>query len=279
MKKRIRMIAFDLDGTLLTDRKVITEHTKKVLHRAIDQGIVLLPATGRPLNGIPQELFDEFPDIRYAITSNGARILDVRDEKVLIHAAVPREKVKKILDIAVQYDTLREVYFDGQGYVNLDAYERAEEFYDNLSMVGYIRGTRIPVKNLEEMFLKSEKPSDKVQIVFKNREEKPIVLEQLRQISGIAVTEAFSNNIEINDGKVNKGWGLLQLGEYLGVESEEIMAFGDGLNDVSMICAAGVGVAMENAIDEVKAAADLITYSNEEDGVARTIETYILEEE
>ena len=88
----------------------------------------------------------------------------------------------------------------------------------------------------------------------------------------------MSNNIEVNAKGVNKGRGLLLLGELLGIGSEEIMAVGDGSNDIAMLREAGLGVAMENATDEVKAAADVITLSNDREGAAAAIEKYILQE-
>ena len=80
MKRRIRMVGFDLDGTLLTTDKRLTEYTKEILKKAIDKGVVVLPVTGRPLNGVPKEIAD-FPGIRYMITSNGARV--VKDGKTI----------------------------------------------------------------------------------------------------------------------------------------------------------------------------------------------------
>ena len=84
----------------------------------------------------------------------------------------------------------------------------------------------------------------------------------------------MENNIEVNALGVNKGIGLLKLGELLGIKREEIMACGDGMNDLEMIREAGLGVAMANAVQEVKDAADFVTDSNEKDGVAKAIEMF-----
>ncbi|MBQ3760312.1 MAG: HAD hydrolase family protein, partial [Synergistaceae bacterium] len=87
-------------------------------------------------------------------------------------------------------------------------------------------------------------------------------------------TSSVPNNIEINDTKANKGGGLKFLAEYLGIPMSETLAFGDGLNDITMIEAAGIGVAMENAVDEVKAAADYVTLDCNNDGVAEGIKRF-----
>lgn len=93
--KKIRMIALDLDGTLLTSDKVLTDRTKDVLRRAIEQGIVVLPATGRPLSGIPKEVM-EFPGVRYAVTANGARIVDSLEGRILMRIRYPMKTGKGI---------------------------------------------------------------------------------------------------------------------------------------------------------------------------------------
>lgn len=111
----IKLIGLDLDGTLLTTTKELTENTKKVLIQALDAGIEVLVATGRPFSGIPKEL-QKLPGIHYALTSNGARVLDIRTEKVIIEQLLPLESAIKALRIFEKYDTLCEIYFHGQGY-------------------------------------------------------------------------------------------------------------------------------------------------------------------
>lgn len=98
----IRMIGFDLDGTLLTTDKILTERTKKALEAAADQGVILVPATGRPLCGLPKELL-ELPFIKYAVTANGARILETKTEQVLSEMLISVEKAREILDIFSDY--------------------------------------------------------------------------------------------------------------------------------------------------------------------------------
>ena len=99
---------------------------------------------------------------------------------------------------------------------------------------------------------------------------------EIKQIPGTEPTGALENNIEVNALGVNKGLGLLKLGELLGIERDEIMACGDGMNDLEMLKEVGFGVAMENAVEPVKDAADYITDSNENDGVAKAIEKFAL---
>ena len=113
---------------------------------------------------------------------------------------------------------------------------------------------------------------DKVHAIFADQSEKMCALRELEQMGQVTVTRALSNNIEVNAEGVDKGKGMLKLAELLGIRREEMIVFGDGWNDISMIHEAGCGVAMGNAQEAVKEAADLVTDSNEEDGVAKIIE-------
>ena len=140
MKNRIKMIGLDLDGTLLTDRKMITPRTRKVLEQAIKEGVVVLVATGRPWMGVPEEL-REFPGMRYALTSNGARVLDVQNQCIVEEHLLPAESAKKALEICGKYDTLQEIYFDGQGYAPADKMAQVERYHKNPNMWEYMRRT------------------------------------------------------------------------------------------------------------------------------------------
>ena len=111
MTHKIKMVGLDLDGTLLTDKKELTKRTRNVLERVIREGVVVLVATGRPWMGVPEEL-REFPGMDYALTSNGARIIDTRTGQVIEEHLLPVESAKKALEICRKYDTLQEVYFD-----------------------------------------------------------------------------------------------------------------------------------------------------------------------
>lgn len=275
MIKNIKMVAFDLDGTLLTTEKVFTERAGKAITKASEKGIVLLPATGRPLGAIPEEIL-HYPGIRYAITANGGRVVDTVGGKVIYEKPVPLEIARKVLDIYEHYDTLREVYYDGAGFAEEKMLRRIRDFFGVSAMGDYILSTRTPVADIREKFESEGRAVDKVQAVFASLADKQKALEELSEIEGIEVTGALVNNIEVSVQGVNKGNALLALGEMLHIKKEEILALGDGANDIEMLKKAGLGIAMANSSDEVKAAADIVTVSNDEEGVARIIEEYVL---
>lgn len=276
MKHKIKMIGFDLDGTLLTDQKELGEYTVQILKRAVEEGIVILPITGRPLCGLPEEVTG-LTGLRYAITANGARILDLKNAAVLKEQLVSVETAEKILDILGNYDSLREIYYDGTGYAEREKLEQIDHFFEERPMAEYVRSTRQPVENLMDKFRKESREVDKVQGVFADLGEREAALDEIRKLEGVTITGALHNNIEVNAAGVDKGNALLWLAQYLGIAPEETMAFGDGNNDITLLEKAGTGVAMKNGIEEVKHAADRITEkTNDEEGAAKFIETYVL---
>lgn len=277
MKYRIKMIGLDLDGTLLTDKKELTDRTKAALRRAIEVGITVLVASGRPWMGVPEELRN-FPGMRYALTSNGARIIDTKDDRVIEEHLLSPELALKALAVCGKYDTLQEVYFDGQGYAPEDQMAYVEKYHRNPSMCEYMRKTRLPVKDIRKLVEQENRGLDKVQALFADMDERETAWKELEQEKGLELVGSLQYNIEINAAGVNKGTGLVNLGRMLGIRREEIMAFGDGDNDIAMLREAGFGVAMANADEQVKAAADYITLSNEEEGVAEAIERLVLKQ-
>lgn len=178
MKYKVGMMGFDLDGTLLNSQKQISERAREVLERAAGRGIVLLPATGRPLCGLPEEI-KNCSAMRYAVTANGARIVDMRTREILRERLVEAEVGEKLLHILDQYDAMREIYYDGIGYVERRDLERVEEFFPEAPMSHYIRSTRVLVDDLWDKFRKEYRAVDKVQGIFCNLEEREQALEEI----------------------------------------------------------------------------------------------------
>lgn len=276
MSRTIRMIGVDLDGTLLNSEKQLTAYTREVLKKAIEQEVAVVVATGRPFSGVPDEL-KHFPGIRYALTANGARILDMQKQKVVYENLLSVESSEKVIDILRKYHAIHEFFVDGVGYMNEDGLKNVYAYFEDPHMAEYLQSTRIPVKDVKEKLQTMKCEVDKLQGIFRNQKDKEEALEELNTLSGIVVTAAMDNNLEINKEGTNKGLGLLQLGKSLGISREEIMACGDGGNDVEMLKEVGFAVAMANGSDPVKKAADFVTVSNDEDGVAKAIERFVLD--
>lgn len=275
MNKEIKLIALDLDGTLLTTDKKLTAYSKEVLAKAIAQGCEVVVASGRPISAIPKELVG-FPGIRYMVTANGARIVDLKEKKTLYENLLPVETSEKVLDVLAQYDDIYEIFVDGIGYTKADGMARLDEFFSNQAMKEYMTTTRIPVEDVKAVLHKYNRPLDKIQGIFHSKDEKKQAAKQLAGIQGLEVTGAFGNNHEINASGTNKGYALEKLGEIIGIDKEEMMACGDGMNDYEMLRTVGLAVAMKNGHEDVKAIAAYVTEPNDENGVAKAIERFVL---
>ena len=273
--KHIKMIGLDLDGTLLNGRKEVTDHTRKILEQAIAQGIIVLVATGRPLTGIPGQV-RAIQGMQYALTTNGARIYDLLQDRTILEHPLSGEKAKKVLKITEKYDTLQEAYFDREVYAQEDQLKRISQYHKNPHMWEYVRATRTAVPTMIEWYEECGRDADKLQLMFADMQELAHARKELEEIPGLVLTGSLGNNIEINAEGIDKGIGILELGRRLGISREEIMACGDGDNDLEMLKAVGVGVAMGNADEAVKAAADYVTDTNEEEGVAKAVEKFAL---
>ena len=268
----IRLIAFDLDETLLNAEKILTARNRAALERAADKGILIVPTTGRLFKGIPAEIRD-FPFLRYAVTINGAAVFDVTTGEKLYSAEIPLDDAIEIMSYLDQFPIIYDCYQDNTGWMTRTMWEQAEVFAPNAYYVRSIRTNRAPVPDLKEFLKERGSSVQKIQLFALDPVLRTTLLQEIpRRFANLAVSSSVTRNVEINHKDANKGAALLALASHLGLDRSQVMAFGDGLNDVSMIRAAGIGVAMQNAVEEVKAAADLITGSCEDSGVAQTIE-------
>lgn len=278
MNTNIKMIALDLDGTLLTSKKEVSAHTAEVLEQAVDHGVAVVVSTGRPLTGLPNEVLN-LKGIRYALTANGARIFDLKENKIIYEKLVSYDDAKKMMEIFGKYDALLEIYYDGQGYADEEKLTNISRYLEDFYMGRYIAATRKGVADVHALFGQQNQAVDKVQAIFKTEEEKRSVVQILRedpQLCRLEITGALSNNIEVNAEGVNKGKGLICLGELLDIDRTEIMACGDGNNDVEMMREVGLAVAMKNSCDEILEMADYVTDTNDNDGVAKAVEKFVL---
>ena len=270
MAKEIRLIALDLDGTLLTTDKRLTERNRSALLRAAEKGIAIVPATGRIYNGLPRSVL-ELPCLKYAILSNGASVYDVVNDRLLCRAELPLDQALDIMSWLDGQPVIYDCYADGKGFMTEAMWKQIDQYAWSPIVVDYMKSIRTPVPELKAFLRQRGGDIQKIQAFCQDDKTQRRLLGHM-PFSGIAVSSSVPRNIEINREDATKGRALLALAKHLDLAREQVMAFGDGLNDISMIESAGIGVAMGNAVDEVRRAADIITADNDEDGVAAVIE-------
>ena len=266
--KSIKLVAFDLDGTLLREDKTIPEENLEALKAARDAGIVIAPATGRLMDNMPEEIAEL---CRYFILINGAAVYDRAEDRYFGEAVIDTDLAMEIYGIADTLPCLYDAYLDYHGYMTESMHARLEEYMPNKAYARTMTAHRKPVPDLKKHILETGASVQKIQWYFKSPAERDEWTERLntRFAGRIYASHSLNYNIEINSAEAVKGRGLEKLCAYLGITPEDCIAFGDGTNDLSLIERAGIGVCMKNGADECKAVADVISgKSNDEAGFA-----------
>ena len=274
----IRMIALDLDGTTLT-RGHISPRTRHALEAAIEKGIHVVIATGRVFSALPDDIF-QIKGLEYVITSNGAVITDLRIYDTVYENCIGAEQlaaIEALLQANPQFPV--EVFTDGKAYIGSHVYEELKNYGPACGYMSraYTMRTRTPVDNILGFMEQHCEHIENINIQFGDQNEKERMRKELQQIPKITLTSSMANNIEIGGATTSKASGLAALSELTGVCLGEIMACGDSHNDMAMLAEAGFSVAMGNGADEVKALADYVAPSNEEEGVADAVERFVLD--
>ena len=278
--KDIKLVALDLDGTLFDNSSHISERNLTAIRSITDKGIHVVNSTGRPFEGIP---FDQIKGtgINYAITANGSGIYEISTGKCLYENAMDEELVTPILNFLLTRDIHMDAFIGGKGYTPVQCVETAQKLTVPSSIKNYIITARTRLDNILQFIHENQLKVQKMTLNFYPAADGTLIdRETVRKflVSNPSITTVCGgyNNLEFTRADANKGVGLRKLAEILGVNPDATMAIGDTENDLAIIEAAGIGVAMGNATDAVKARADYVTTTNTKDGVAAAIEHFIL---
>lgn len=278
--KDIKLVALDLDGTLFDNSSRISKRNLTAIRSITDKGIHVVISTGRPFEGIP---FGQIKGtgINYAITANGSGIYEISTGKCLYENAMDEELVTPILNFLLTRDIHMDAFIGGKGYTPVQCVETAQKLTVPSSIKNYIITTRTRLDNILQFIHENQLKVQKMTLNFYPAADGTLIdRETVRKflVSNPSITTVCGgyNNLEFTRADANKGVGLRKLAEILGVNPDATMAIGDTENDLAIIEAAGIGVAMGNATDAVKARADYVTTTNTKDGVAAAIEHFIL---
>lgn len=269
--KEIRLIASDLDGTLLTDRKELTALNKKAIEAAVERGIHFVPCTGRAYTSIPQEIL-QLPGVAFAITSNGAAIYDVKTGRRIYERLLSVQAVEQMLQLPVGEGVFLEAFVDGIPYSDQKYVEDPQRFGATEFGAQYVKKTRTAVPDVRRFIEEHKDKMDSIMFVCADAERRSWIRSELaHRCSDIHITSSMEHLTEVGHREAGKGNTLCHLLAELGLRPEEAMAFGDADNDADMIAAVRYGIAMEGASESCQKAAYRITCSNEESGVGKMI--------
>lgn len=265
-----KIIALDMDGTLLNSEKKVSEKVKTALNKAREKGVKVVLATGRPIDGVRRYLeeLDLYKDGEYVLSYNGSLVQEITTGKIICKMGLKGKDLKYFYDLSKKLNVNIHAFSTERGLIapRVSKYTKVEANINDID---------INICDFNDV----EEEEDIVKIMFIDEPEildeaiKNIPKEVFEKYGIVKSTPYF---LEIINKDSSKGVGLKLLADEVGATKDEVIAVGDAANDLAMIEYAGLGVAMDNASDDVKSIADYITTSNNEDGVAKVVEKFIL---
>ncbi|AMC93618.1 HAD family hydrolase [Erysipelothrix larvae] len=279
--KDIKAIVLDVDGTLMTSTKTISDKTRNALIKVQEQGVKVILASGRPTPGMTGLAHTLNMDQHHGflISYNGACVTDCQSHEMIYEQPIHPDVYERLCKHLQSFDVIPMIAHDAYMYVN-DVFNGMIYVNPNpapkdalFNVIQYeSRGGGFLLSELDDLSTLKEHPIFKVLIAAHPdtlQETYKDIMAPFIDVTNSAFSAPFY--YEFTDKGVDKAATIQRLMEPLGYEASNIMAFGDGHNDQSMLEYAGIGVAMGNAVDEVKAIADEITLSNDEDGIALSL--------
>lgn len=265
-----KLIAIDMDGTLLKEDKSISDRTKKAIQNAKDKGVTVVLATGRPVEGVNKALteLNMYTDKDYVLSYNGSLVQKTKSKEVISKVSLKGEDYHYLKKISDELNVNIHAFCEKKGLITPEnsKYTEVEAEINNIDI------------NIVDMSkIKNDDTIIKVMMI-----DEPEILgaaieklpkEVYEKYTVVRSTPYF---LEFLNKNANKGVGVELLAKHLGVKQEEIITLGDADNDLHMIEYAGLGIAMGNAFDSVKKIANYITDTNENHGVAKAIEKFVL---
>lgn len=279
MKKEIRLVALDMDGTLFNHHSQISETDQAAIKEATEKGVTVVISTGRPYVGLPAGLLQSI-GIHYAITSNGGAIYELAEKKCIHASAMSPALICPIIRELQQKEIHMDAFIDGEAYSLSSCQPRIDKLDMPESIRNYIKETRTLTDDLAAYVEEHQLDVQKMTLNFYplpdgSFQEREAVKELLAAHPEVTFLSGGYHNLEFTKTGTTKGMGLRFLCEYLGIDISQTMACGDTQNDIDILKTAAIGVAMGNAGQEVKDIADFVTLTNEESGVAHALKYFL----
>ncbi len=268
-----KLIVFDMDGTLLNSRKKVSENNLRAIREAVSAGKTVAYGTGRALVEM-EEYFQVLPEIRYAVLSSGAGIYDIRERRYLKLTPIRPDIVREIAAVSRNRDIMLQVVTSRADTVSRHLLSHMEHYHMSIYTEMY-RRVMSCVEDAVEFAEKTADPILKMNMYHADPDARPRTLAELSAFPLETVYSEISS-VECSPAGVSKGSGLTDLCSLLGMTPDEAIAVGDAENDLEMIKAAGLGVAMKNGTREIREAARITAPDCDHDGCAWVIRNYLL---
>lgn len=271
---KIKLIALDIDGTTMRNDNTLSPKVKSSIENAIANGITVVVASGRPYETMPKQLLD-IEGIDYVIASNGAAIYDKHGE-CLRRFLLDEDEVVKLLEIIEPYDLILEAFIDGLTYTDKRYSDDPIKYGCEEDYVDYVRSAHGHIEDMRSFILDHKAELDSIEIIEHNPDIFKVLWDKIeKNTDKFYITSSNPDFIEFMDKNASKALALQWLCAELNIDKSFVAACGNADNDADMIEWAGVGVAVENATESCKQHAKMIVPSNENDGVAMLIESFL----
>lgn len=278
----IKLIVTDLDGTFLNSNHLtIPKENIEAFKKAHEMGIKVAIASGRT-KILADYVVEQLPFLDYLITSNGAVTYDLHTGQVVCSTLMSNSESVEIFNILKDYNLIYEIYFDGDCYMNNESYAMFDGEHVSPHIHDLLKDFIKPVSSLEEFI--DGKGIEKLNILSLTAEERIELEEKISNNCDVAFASSFpivkgkNGNLEMTHEKATKGFAIEGLCKAMGIDGTNVMCFGDGENDCSMLSFADHSFAMANGTDLVKYTAKYITDTNDNGGVAKAINKYVFGE-
>lgn len=269
----VKLIVTDLDGTLMAaDHLTVTERTRNALLKAHEKGVKIAIATGRTL-GFTENVIKQIPFCDYVVYSNGAAVFDRNENKDIYENRISPEMTQKLLTEIESFEVYYNAYFEGRIFVP----EKKMRYYVNRGLPQAFLDEFMRLSEIcEDMPLQMTGKRAEIIAIYSITEEQKKHFCDFFNENKLYVTTSIPGEIEVTAPNVNKGTALEGFCKTLGIEKDEVMAFGDAMNDYEMLLFAGESVAMGNACEECKKITKHIADTNANEGLAKIVEEIIL---
>ena len=279
-----KLVAIDLDGTMLNQYGIITEKTKKAISKAQEKGVEVMIASGRAITSV-KRFSKEINSNKYFISGNGAITYDIKNNKILYENILSKTKALKIIKICEENSIYYNVYTENGIIAKNLSYNTLYYYKDNLTKPDENRTHINIVENVYDYFEQREEKILKIMICDEHKTVFNSIVRKLKELSEIEVLEVshMSRKVikqgtdeialeyfytEVSAKDVDKWNALEEIIGLMNISKEEVVTIGDNANDLKIITNAGLGVAMGESAPYVKQSADIIAPTNDEDGVA-----------
>lgn len=269
---KYKLIAFDMDGTLLNSKKEINKESIYAINKAFHAGKEVILCTGRCIAEL-EKYIKQIPELRFIVGASGAFVYDLKEQREIYTQAISVEQVYQILDVAKTVDAMPHILTD-KSIVSRKDFENMEHF-DMKHYIPLFKDVAIKVENIYKYYEEHEMPVVKLNMYHASPQEREKTKEKLRGKNFI-LADAERTSVEISANGTTKGTGLEQLCKYLGITMDEVIAVGDADNDIDVLSKVGLSIAMGNANEKVKSICDVIVSDCDSNGCVEAIEKYLL---